>query len=88
MTYILEDIVFQNDRYFLLFSEDKARELTTSSVEKYIIGEHECIGKFFNCAVSEILKFPDKIVLETKENLNNAENKFRRNKVVKVATSI
>lgn len=87
MSYILEDIVFQNDRYFLLFSDVKALELTVFSGEKYIIGEQECMGTFFHCAVSEILKFPDRIVLETKENLNNAENKFHRSKVVKIATS-
>ncbi|MBD8082509.1 hypothetical protein [Chryseobacterium caseinilyticum] len=88
MIYLLEDIVFQNDRYFLLFSENEATELVDFPGEKYIITEHECIGKFYHCEISQILKFPDKIVLETKENLNNAENKFRRSKVVQIATSI
>lgn len=88
MSYLLEDIVFQNDRYFLLFSEEEAKELANFSEEKYIITEQDCIGKFYHCEISQILKFPNKIVLETKENLNNAENKFRKSKVVKIATSI
>lgn len=77
MTVPLLDIVFQNDRYYLLFDDESILTLTAPA-EWYIYadGEYWCsVGSY---KVSELLNVPGKIVLETQENLNKLENIFRK----------
>ncbi|CAM2853826.1 hypothetical protein DRF59_01000 [Chryseobacterium flavum] len=77
MTVQLLDIVFQNDRYYLLFEDERILKVTVPAEwHIYADGEYWCtVG---SCKVSELLNVPGKIVLETQENLNKLENIFRR----------
>ena len=81
MTIPLLDIVFQNDRYYLLFDDEKILE-TIISNEWYVYADGEYLCSVNNCKVSELLKVPGKFFLETRENLNKLENNFRKLKNV------
>lgn len=81
MTVPLLDIVFQSDRYYLLFDDEKILETTVSS-EWYVYADGEYVCSVSNCKVSDLLKVPGKIFLETRENLNKLENIFRKMKNV------
>jgi hypothetical protein len=85
MTVPLLDIVFQNDRYYLLFDDEKILEPpVTREWHVYADGEYTC--SINNCKVSELLKVPGKFFLETRENLNKLENNFRRLKNVTLSS--
>ncbi|SHH32595.1 hypothetical protein SAMN05421866_2610 [Chryseobacterium oranimense] len=81
MTIPLLDIVFQNDRYYLLFDDERILQAMDTR-EWYVYAEEEYICSIKNCKVSELLKVPGKIFLETQENLNKLENIFRKLKNV------
>jgi hypothetical protein len=82
MSIPLIDIVFQNDRYYLLFDHEDSLETVKASDIWYVYtdGEYLCCAN--GCTISEILKVQGKIVLETKTNLNLLENLFRKFKNV------
>ncbi|MGG5207408.1 hypothetical protein ACQWU4_00575 [Chryseobacterium sp. MIQD13] len=77
----LLDIVFQNDRYYLLFDDEKILDSTISG-EWHVYADGDYLCSVSNCKVSEQLKVPGRIFLETQENLNKLENIFRRLKNV------
>ncbi|MDN5395371.1 MAG: hypothetical protein L0G39_14090 [Chryseobacterium sp.] len=85
MTIPLLDIVFQNDRYYLLFDDERILE-TSVSKEWYLYADGNYVCSIDNCKVSELLKVPGKIFLETRENLNQLENSFRRLKNVMLSS--
>lgn len=85
---ILEDIVFQNDRYYLLFSDEAAKSLADTDAVKYVIGEDGCIARLHHCETSSVLKIANKIVLETKENLSAVESRIRKNEQLKIASNL
>jgi hypothetical protein len=85
MTIPLLDIVFQNDRYYLLFDDEKILEAPAAR-EWHVYAEGQYICSVSNCKVSELLKVPGKIFLETRENLNKLENSFRRLKNVTLSS--
>ncbi|AQW92115.1 hypothetical protein HZP42_11360 [Elizabethkingia anophelis] len=86
MTIQLIDIVFQNDRYYLLFDDNNALEISTNTNEWYVFTDDEYLCNISECNVSEALKIPGKIILETKINLNKLENRFRKIKSVKITS--
>ncbi|AQW95433.1 hypothetical protein CMT56_16170 [Elizabethkingia anophelis] len=86
MTIQLIDIVFQNDRYYLLFDDNNALEISTNTNEWYVFADDEYLCDISGCNVSETLKIPGKIILETKINLNKLENRFRKMKSVKITS--
>jgi len=82
MTIPLLDIVFQNDRYYLLFDHESSLETVKVSDIWYVYTDGEYLCTVNGCKISEVLKVNDKIVLETKTNLNLLENLFRKFKNV------
>ena len=86
MTIQLIDIVFQNDRYYLLFDDNNALEISTNTDEWYVYADNEYLCNISECNVSGVLKIPGKIILETKINLNMLENCFRKMKSVKITS--
>lgn len=86
MTIQLIDIVFQNDRYYLLFDDNNALEISTNTNEWYVFADDEYLCDISGCNASETLKIPGKIILETKINLNKLENRFRKMKSVKITS--
>ncbi|MCL1670018.1 hypothetical protein M2T82_18300 [Elizabethkingia ursingii] len=86
MTIQLIDIVFQNDRYYLLFDDNNALEISTNTSEWYVYTDNEYLCNINECNISETLKVPGKIILETKINLNKLENRFRKMKSVKITS--
>ncbi|UWX62073.1 hypothetical protein N0B40_07215 [Chryseobacterium oranimense] len=82
MTVPLLDIVFQNDRYYLLFDDERILKAMATREWYVYAEEEEYICSIKNCKVSELLKVPGKIFLETQENLNKLENIFRKLKNV------
>lgn len=86
MKYRLDDIVFQNDRYYLLFNDLGAYKLSENSNDKLIITDEENIGKITDCHISQALSVSEKVVLESKDNLNRLENAFRKLKNVYITT--
>lgn len=87
MIFRIEDIVFQNDRYYLLFTEMEAEKMTDMTCLD-IYADHVKIKQLSSCSLSEILKIPGHVVLETKENLSELERIFRKSKVVEICTCI
>jgi len=85
MTVPLLDIVFQNDRYYLLFDDEKILEAPFDK-EWHVYADGEYLCPVSNCKVSGLLKVPGKIFLETRDNLNKLENSFRRLKNVTLSS--
>ncbi|KGT08386.1 hypothetical protein NV63_15980 [Elizabethkingia anophelis] len=56
MTIQLIDIVFQNDRYYLLFDDNNALEISTNTNEWYVFADDEYLCDISGCNVSETLK--------------------------------
>lgn len=81
MTVPLLDIVFQNDRYYLLFDDEKALQINGPE-EWYVYADGKYICSVHHCKISELLKVPGKYFLETLENMNKLENTFRKLKNV------
>ena len=86
MKFRLDDIVFQNDRYYLLFSDLGASKLSEVSKEKLILAENSFFGKITDCHISQGLSIANKIILESDDNLNKLENAFRKLKNVYITT--
>ncbi len=83
MFFVLKDIVFQNDRYFLLF--DKADELMNRKGNIYeIYVDDRIYGELPDAEMSKILMIPDHSILESKQNLNKLEGIFRKTRQVKI----
>lgn len=83
MLLTLKDIVFQNDRYFLLLDENLMFfSKKGNSCQIYIDNEKYC--DLTDAEISEILIIPDKTVLESKQNLNELERIFRKTRSVKI----
>jgi len=84
MTFIIKDIVFQSDRYFLLFNGqiDDVESISKNVWKIYVDGEKRYDDLYFT--ISEILQIPEMTVLESKQNLNELERVFRKTKEVKI----
>lgn len=85
MIFKIEDLVFQNDRYFLLFASREAEDLATMSCLD-IYADNIKIKRLSGCHVSEILSIPDFTVLESQENLSELEWVFRKTKLTEICT--
>lgn len=81
MTFQLIDLVFQNDRYYLLFNDLEAIKITESK-RWQIIADDICVQEIDDCKQSEIIKITDKVILESKANLSQLENQFRKKRKV------
>ncbi|WP_123862104.1 hypothetical protein [Chryseobacterium artocarpi] len=87
MIHKIEDIVFQNDRYFMLFQDNDAESLAgLTCMDIYV--DNIKIKRLSNCEVSEILTIPDFTVLESKENLSELERIFRKARLVEICTCV
>lgn len=82
MTFQIIDLVFQNDRYFLLFNDLEAVKITESNERWQIIADDIFIQEISDCKQSEIIKVTDKVILESKTNLSSLENQFRKKRKV------
>lgn len=87
MIFKIEDLVFQNDRYFILLSSKDADKLAELNCLD-IYADNIKIKRLSGCLVSEILKIPDFTVLESKENLSELERIFRKTKLVEICTCV
>ncbi|WP_282631034.1 hypothetical protein [Empedobacter sedimenti] len=82
MTFQLIDLVFQNDRYYLLFNELDAIQIAESNQTWQIIADDILVQEINDCKQTEIIKVTDKIILESKANLSQLENHFRKKRKV------
>lgn len=82
MTFQLIDLVFQNDRYYLLFNELDAIKIAESNQTWQIIADDILVQEINDCKQTEIIKVTDKIILESKTNLSQLENHFRKKRKV------
>lgn len=87
MIFKIEDIVFQNDRYFMLF-HNKDAEILAELQCLDIYADNIKIKRLSHCEVSEILRIPDFTVLESKENLSELERIFRKIRLVEICTCV
>ncbi|MBL3549161.1 MULTISPECIES: hypothetical protein [Chryseobacterium] len=87
MIFKIEDIVFQNDRYFILLNDKDAEKLALISCLD-IYADNTKIKRLQGCIVSEILKIPDFTVLESKEDLSELERIFRKIRLVEISTCV
>ncbi|MDR6546474.1 hypothetical protein J2810_002533 [Chryseobacterium rhizosphaerae] len=85
MIFKIEDLVFQNDRYFILLSNKEAEQLAEINCLD-IYADNLKIKRISGCQISEIVKVPDFTVLESKENLSELEQIFRKTKLVEICT--
>lgn len=82
MTFQLIDLVFQNDRYYLLFNELDAIQIAESNQTWQIIADDILVQEINDCKQTEIIKVTDKIILESNANLSQLENHFRKKRKV------
>lgn len=87
MIFKIEDIVFQNDRYFILFQDEDAKNLAGRDCLD-IYADNLKIKRISDCKVSEILKIPNFTVLESRENLSELERIFRKVRLVEICTCV
>lgn len=87
MIFKVEDIVFQNDRYFILFQDENAKNLAGIACLD-IYADNIKIKRISDCEVSEILKIPTFTVLESRENLSELERIFRKVRLVEICTCV
>lgn len=85
MIFKIEDLVFQNDRYFLLIRGDDAEKLRAENCLD-IYADNLKIKRLTACYVSEILSIPGFTVLESKENLSGLERIFRKTMLTEICT--
>ncbi|MGV0923001.1 hypothetical protein [Empedobacter tilapiae] len=82
MTFQLIDLVFQSDRYYLLFNDLDAIKIAESNQTWQIIADDIFVQEINDCKLSEILKVTDKVILESKTNLSQLENHFRKKRKI------
>lgn len=85
MIFKIEDLVFQNDRYFILLRSREAEHLATVTCLD-IYADNINIRRLTGCHVSEIFRIPDFTVLESRENLSEVERIFRKTRRMEICT--
>ena len=87
MIFKIEDLVFQNDRYFILLTNKNAEKLAELNCLD-IYADNIKMMRLSGCRVSEIVKIPDFAVLESKEDLSELEQIFRKTKMMEICTCV
>lgn len=87
MEFQLSDLVFQNDRYYLLFNDLDATEISLGTVIWHIFINDEYYEKLEECKISDKVRVNNKTVLETFQNLNKLEYGFRKMRSVTIVSN-
>lgn len=87
MIFKIEDLVFQNDRYFILLANKDAENLAEMTCLD-IYADDIKVKRLSGCSVSDIVRMPDFTVLESKENLSELEQIFRKTKLMEICTCV
>lgn len=87
MIFKIADLVFQNDRYYILLANKDAENLAGITCLD-IYADNIKVKRLSGCGVSDIVRIPDFTVLESKENLSELERIFRKTKLMEICTCV